>query len=438
MNPPMRRAAAVSVALHVLLLAALIVSLPAKKPDDSQDLAAVSVDFVGPVAPAQQAQKADTQPAPDNTPTTVQAPKATEAPQPTPLVDAPPPPPPPPPPPSVTPQNQPPVPTPPPPAPTPPQPVTPPTPTPPTPPQPVTPPLPTPPAPPPPPPAPPTPTPPPPSPAPSVPQPPPVPVPTAEPLPPPPPPAPTPPQETPAPPKPVAPPKPPKPAPAKPVQPAKPAKPTPPTPPKPVQATTPPAPPAPPAPPSPQATAEASPALPMPPPPAPPAPPAPVSPTTQPHPTANPVAMSQTVLNTLDKLRSMNLQQKPPTARYNPAQGGAPHGGGNPNNRDATASLTQAERGAIGDKVRQCWFIDGGAPNVQSLSVLLTAYTRPGGTVYHAVVAGPDVARYQSDPVFAAFADRAVNALLDSRCATLPLPPSLEGKPQSFTFRFSP
>jgi hypothetical protein len=148
--------------------------------------------------------------------------------------------------------------------------------------------------------------------------------------------------------------------------------------------------------------------------------------------------MSQTVLNTLEKLRSMNLDQKAPSARYNPAQGGAPHGGGNPNNSDATASLTRAERGAIGDHVRQCWFIDGGAPNVQSMSVLLKASTKPDGTVYHAAIAGPDIARYQSDPVFAAFADRAVRALLDYRCSALPLPPSLEGKRETFTFRFSP
>jgi hypothetical protein len=402
MNPPMRRAATVSVVLHVLLLVALIVSLPSRKPDDAQDLTAVSVDFVGPAAPAQQAQQQNTAPAPANTPTVVKAPTATQAPQPTPLVDAPPPPPPPPPPPSETPANQPPVPTPPPPAPTPPQPVTPPTP-----PQPVTPPLPTPPAP-----APPASQPPPPPPSPS-----------AEPLPPPPPPAPPQPQQAPSPAKPVEKPTPPKPAPAKPV---------------PAQAA--PAPPAPPAPPSqpPQETAQATPALPMPPPPAPPAPPAPVSPTTQPHPTTNPAAMSQTVLNTLEKLRSMNLDQKAPTARYNPAQGGAPHGGGNPNNSDATASLTSAERGAIGDKVRQCWFIDGGAPNVQSMSVLLKAYTKPDGTVYNAKIVGPDVARYQSDPVFRAFAERAVRALLDYRCSALPLPPSLEGRPQTFTFRFSP
>jgi hypothetical protein len=176
----------------------------------------------------------------------------------------------------------------------------------------------------------------------------------------------------------------------------------------------------------------------MPPPPAPPAPPAPVSPTTQPHPTTNPAAMSETVLNTLDKLRAMNLDQKAPTARYNPAQGGAPHGGGNPNNHDATASLTSAERGAIGEKVRQCWFIDGGAEGVESMSVLLKVETDPTGTVRGVQIASSDVGRYESDPVFAAFTDRARRALLDFRCSALPLPPALEGRPQTFTFRFSP
>jgi hypothetical protein len=401
----MRRAATVSVVLHVLLLAALIVSLPSKKPDDNQDLAAVSVDFVGPAAPAQQAQDKDTNAAPANTQTVVKAPMATQAPQPTQLVDAPPPPPPPPPPPSETPANQPPVPTPPPPAPAPPQPVTPPTP-----PQPVTPPLPTPPAP-----APPPAQPPPPPPSPSA---------EPLPLPPPPPPAPPQPQQAPAPAKPIEKPTPPKPAPAKPVPAQTPV--------------APPAPPAPPAQPSPQETAQATPALPMPPPPAPPAPPAPVSPTTQPHPTTNPTVMSQTVLNTLEKLRSMNLDQKAPTARYNPAQGGAPHGGGNPNNSDATASLTQAQRGAIGDKVRECWTIDSGAEGVQTMSVILKVTTDATGTVRLAQVGAADQGRVYADPVFRAFAERAVRAVLDYRCSALPLPASLEGRPETFTFRFSP
>jgi hypothetical protein len=175
----------------------------------------------------------------------------------------------------------------------------------------------------------------------------------------------------------------------------------------------------------------------MPPPPAPPAPPAPVSPTTQPHPTTNPAVMSQTVLNTLDKLRSMNLDQKAPTARYNPAQGGAPHGGGS-RLGDATASLTSAERGAIGDKVRQCWTIDSGAEGIQSMSVILKVTTDATGTVRLAQVGPSDQGRVYADPVFRAFAERAVRAVLDYRCSALPLPPSLEGKPETFTFRFSP
>jgi neural Wiskott-Aldrich syndrome protein len=268
------------------------------------------------------------------------------------------------------------------------------------------------------------PVPPPPTPAPSVPQPPAPPLPTSEPLPPPPPPAPPQPQQRQSTAKPVEKPTPPKPTPA-----------------KQVQKVTPPAPPAPPvqkSQPSPQETAQAAPALPLPPPPAPPAPPAPASPTSQPHPTTNPAVMSQTVLNTLEKLRSMSLQQKAPTARYNPAQGGAPHGGGNPNNSDATASLTAAERGAIGDKVRECWTIDSGAEGVQSMSVILKVTTDASGTVRLAQVGPADQGRVYADPVFRAFAERAVRAVLDYRCSTLPLPPSLEGRPQTFTFRFSP
>ncbi|MCB8880298.1 cell envelope integrity protein TolA, partial [Acidisoma cellulosilytica] len=103
MNQPMRRAAIVSAVLHFLLLVALIVSLPAKKPDEQPDLAAVSVDFVGPTAPVQQSDASGKTAAPTKTPTPVTAPKATQAPIPQPLSDAPPPPPPPPPPPSVTP-----------------------------------------------------------------------------------------------------------------------------------------------------------------------------------------------------------------------------------------------------------------------------------------------------------------------------------------------
>jgi len=249
--------------------------------------------------------------------------------------------------------------------------------------------------------------------------------------PPPPPPPPAPPKPKvlpkPAPPTPPAPrPAPPKPPPPKPVPPTPAPSPTPPPPPPPA---------APPALPPPVPT-PAAPPLPMPPPPAPP-PPTPKSPTQQPHPTKNPAPMSQSVLNTLAKLRSMQQKQKAPTARYNPQQAGASQIGGNPKSND-TSKLSAMQRAAIGNEVRRCWTVDAGAPNLSQMQVLLTVQTDPSGTVRQAVVAPPDLARAQTDPVFRAFAERAVRAVLNVKCATLPLPPSMMGSPQVLTFHFSP
>jgi hypothetical protein len=100
--------------------------------------------------------------------------------------------------------------------------------------------------------------------------------------------------------------------------------------------------------------------------------------------------------------------------------------------------LTFGERSAILDKIRQCWFVDGVAEGVESMSVLLKVETDATGTVSGVQIAGADVGRYESDPVFAGFADRARRALLDYRCSALPLPPSLVGQPHTFTMRVSP
>jgi hypothetical protein len=43
-----------------------------------------------------------------------------------------------------------------------------------------------------------------------------------------------------------------------------------------------------------------------------------------------------------------------------------------------------------------------------------------------------------SDPVFAAFANRAVDAVTNYQCATLPLPADMLGQTQTFIFDFSP
>jgi neural Wiskott-Aldrich syndrome protein len=245
-------------------------------------------------------------------------------------------------------------------------------------------------------------------------------------------------QETPkpAPNEPPPPPPPPPPVPPPPSTPVTPS-PTPPVPTPPQLSPTPtptaPSPPLPPAPPQP--TPQQTQPLPLPPPPA-PLPPAPPSSTSQPNPTKNPAPQSEALENTLIKLRALQKQTRPPRALPNPLQGGAPNGGGNPLGND-TAALSADERGAIGDHVRACWTYDPGAPGVDQMQVLLTVTTDGSGVARVAMVAPPDVSRL-SDPVFRAFAERARRAVLDPRCADLPLPPRLLGKSNELTFRFRP
>lgn len=323
MNPELRRGAAVSAGLHVLVLAILLIGLPLFRAPEAPPEEAVDMVFQGTAASSMQAPTPAPVPAPATTPVPLPVPPAPQPPAAQPNEAPPPPPPPPPPAPAPSPAQ---------PA------VTPPTPSP-----------------------PPVPSP---TPAPDLPLPPP-------------PPAPTPPTPTPA-----------APAPPLPVPP-----------------------------------------LPVPPPPVP-------SATSQPNPTKNPAAASQELQNTLEKLRAMVHQTQPPTARSNPAQGGAPNGGGNPNGND-TSALTAAQRGTIGDHVRPCWTTDPGALDLDKMQALLTVTTDPSGVVREAEVAAADQGRL-SDPRFRAFAERAVRAVMDPSCAALPLPRNMLGKVNVLTFRFSP
>ena len=236
-------------------------------------------------------------------------------------------------------------------------------------------------------------------------------------------------------PQPEAPPPPPPPAPEP--TPAPPA-PTPPTPtptPDPTPLPVPPTPPAaPPTPPQPTPP-KPEPPLPLPPPPVPP-PPAPPSTTSQPNVTKNPAPNSDSVENTLERLRALSRQTQPPTAKPNPRAGGGQPAGGNPMGND-TAALTAAQRGAVGEHVRECWTKDAGALDLDKQKVLLTVTTDAAGTTRKAEVAGEDIPRL-SDPRFRAFAERAVRAVMDVRCANLPLPKTLLGKNAVLTFRFSP
>jgi outer membrane biosynthesis protein TonB len=194
-------------------------------------------------------------------------------------------------------------------------------------------------------------------------------------------------------------------------------------------------PPAPPTPPTPPAPVKPEPPLPLPPPPVPP-PPAPPSTTSQPNVTKNPAPNSDSVDNTLEKLKQMLAQKQPPSARSNPRAGGQPNSGGNPLGND-TAALSADQRGAIGDHVRECWTKDAGALDIDKQRVLLTVTTDATGVARKAEVTGADASR-MGDPRFRAFAERAVRAVMDPRCANLPLPNNVLGRINVLTFRFSP
>lgn len=230
--------------------------------------------------------------------------------------------------------------------------------------------------------------------------------------------------------------------------------PPPPPPPAPPSPPTPSTPTPPPPPPPPVETPDQAPPPPPPvkqPPPQKPAPPVkqPVKPTTETKPPASvqsathqqhdvqkPMPLSQNVLNTLSNLRVNQKQDKAPTSQYNPAQGGKPKGGGSPNST-ANSGLNESDRNAIGAHVRPCWGIDAGAPGVAQFSVQLLVTTDASGTVRDAQVA-PASQGNMGNPIYASFAQRAVAAVENYQCATLPLPANMLGKTNTFLFNFTP
>ena len=194
--------------------------------------------------------------------------------------------------------------------------------------------------------------------------------------------------------------------------------------------------PPPPAPPSPPREAPPRLVTPPVPPPLTPPPPAKPSQTAQPNTTRNTAPDSSALEATLLRLKQMQRQQEPPKARPNPQAGGVPDSGGNPTSND-TDALSAAQRGQIGAHVRECWTKDAGAMNVEQMSVVLSVITDATGTVRVAQI-GDEDRKKLSDPYFLSFAERARRAVMDVRCATLPLPSHMLGRNQNLTFRFRP
>ena len=140
--------------------------------------------------------------------------------------------------------------------------------------------------------------------------------------------------------------------------------------------------------------------------------------------------------NTLARLRALQRQTQPPTGRPNPPAAAGPQVGGS-RQGDITASLSAQQQGAIGDKVRECWTKDAGALELEKLSVQMVVTYDEAGTARLAEVGDADRGR-MGDPRFRAFAERAMRAVRDPRCASLPIPRNDLGKVGTLTFRFKP
>jgi hypothetical protein len=232
-----------------------------------------------------------------------------------------------------------------------------------------------------------------------------------------------------APPQPPPPPPPPPPAQAPASVPPAPQRPSPATPPAEAAPSPMPLPPPPPPIPTPP---RPTPPLPLPPPPTPPPPePAQQPGTGRTPPVQRPEERSQSVLNTLERLRQQQRQQEPPTGRPNPAQASPSQGGGVP---QGTANLTAAERAGLAERISECWSVDAGAPGLNQIVVELRIEVDTGGTVR---VVRPN-GGIPADPRARMVFESARRALLDPRCNPLPLPRDRLDALRNAIFRFRP
>jgi outer membrane biosynthesis protein TonB len=160
--------------------------------------------------------------------------------------------------------------------------------------------------------------------------------------------------------------------------------------------------------------------------------------THQQHTVKAPQPLSQSVLNTLMNLKALDKQKQAPTHVYNPDQNTAPTVGGSPNST-ANSGLTGPDRAAIAAHMQPCWNYDGEAENVGSFQVLLQVTTDATGTVREAEVS-PQNTGDMSNPLYIAFTQRAVAAVMNYQCANLGpyLPSNLLGQTETFTFLYQP
>jgi hypothetical protein len=170
--------------------------------------------------------------------------------------------------------------------------------------------------------------------------------------------------------------------------------------------------------------------LPLPPPPVPPPPePSREAGTGQTPPVQRPQDRSQSVLNTLERLRQTQAQDRPPTSR--PSAGAPQQGGGAPT---GTAALTAGEIRGLADQISECWSVDAGAPNIAQIVVELRVQLDGQGNVRNVVPASG----IPSDPRARAVYESARRALLAPQCNPLKIPANKLDTLMASTFRFNP
>jgi hypothetical protein len=145
-----------------------------------------------------------------------------------------------------------------------------------------------------------------------------------------------------------------------------------------------------------------------------------------------PAENSQSVQNTLERLRAQQAQQEPPTARANPRAGRPAAGGGSPT---GTAPLTQGEIRGLAEQVGECWSVDAGMLNLSEIVVELRVQLDGQGNVRNVV---PGERGVPSDPRARAVYESARRALLSPQCNPLKVPADKLQTVMASTFRFNP
>jgi hypothetical protein len=145
---------------------------------------------------------------------------------------------------------------------------------------------------------------------------------------------------------------------------------------------------------------------------------------------ARPQERSQSVQNTLERLRTTQQQDRPPTARPNPS--GAPQqGGGSP---QGSAALTQGEIRGLADQIAECWNVDRGMLGLDQIVVELRVVLDSQGAVRNVIPNGAPPA----DPRARSVYESARRALMSPQCNPLRVPPNKYGTVMASVFRFNP